>query len=62
MIKILNLETQAVEHWTIEQVLVEINRDRSGEWTDYDSSDWLEGWSAWVEGEFYSLVKDTSDA
>lgn len=32
-----------IEEWNIHEVLEEINRDRSEEWTDYDESDWLEG-------------------
>lgn len=27
----------------LEDILEEINRDRSDEWTDYDESDWREG-------------------
>lgn len=43
MVRVLNLETKAVENWSIEEVLKEINRDRSEIWQDYDSSDWREG-------------------
>lgn len=57
MLKILNLETQVVEDWTIEAAITEINRDRSEEWQDYDETDWREGWQEWVEGEFYSLIE-----
>jgi len=49
-------EKARVEEWTLEEVLNEINRDRSNEWTDYDETDWKEGWNEWVEGEFYSLA------
>ena len=28
-----------IEEWNIHEVLEEINRDRSEEWTDYDESD-----------------------
>jgi len=45
-----------VFYWTLEQILEEINRDRSEEWTDYDETDWEEGWNEWCEGEFYTLV------
>lgn len=34
---------------TLEEILVEINRDRSDEWTDYDVSGWKEGLSEWTE-------------
>ena len=49
-------EKERVEEWTLEEVLNEINRDRSDEWIDYDETDWKEGWEEWVEGEFYSLT------
>ena len=57
-IKVLTVwgEIERIEEWTLEQVLVEINRGRSNEWTDYDKTDWKEGWNEWVEGEFYSLA------
>lgn len=34
-----------IKEFTLEQVLFEINRDRSDEWTNYDESDWKEGLS-----------------
>lgn len=48
------IETGEIQQWPLEAVLEEINRDRSSGWTDYDESDWQEGWDEWVEGEFYS--------
>lgn len=62
MVRVLNLETKAVENWSIEEVLKEINRDRSEMWQDYDSSDWREGWLEFVEGEFYSLVEEATQS
>mgnify|MGYP000486364344 FL=1 len=50
-------DVERIEEWTLEDILEEINRDRSNEWTPYDETDWKEGWNEWVEGEFYSLVK-----
>jgi len=41
--KLRNYATQEEVHWTIEQVLEEINRDRSEEWIPFNESDWLEG-------------------
>jgi len=41
--------------WNTEELLEEINRDRSEDWEDYDSSDWEEGWFAWCEGDCYTL-------
>jgi len=54
-IKVRYVEENEVHDWTLEDVLDVINRDRSENWTDYDKSDWQEGWDNWVEGEFYSL-------
>ena len=55
-----NGEEERFEIWTLEQVLNEINRDRSEGWTDYNESDWEDGWNEWVEGEFYSLVESVN--
>lgn len=49
-------EVERIEEWTLEDILEEINRDRSNGWTNYDETDWKEGWNEWVEGEFYSLA------
>jgi len=53
--KIKDLLSGATYEWTIRDILNEINRDRSSEWTDYDETDWMEGWNQWVEGEYFSL-------
>ena len=44
------------KEWTIQEILEEINLDRSDEWSNYDKSDWLEGWMEWVEGDYLRLV------
>lgn len=54
--KVKNLETNEIEEWPLEAILEEINRDRSGGWTDYTESDWVEGWLEWVDGEYYELL------
>lgn len=55
--QILNIESKQIEHWTIEQILNEINRDRSEEWTKYDQNDWQEGWRVWIENEgFFKII------
>lgn len=43
--------------WTIDDILGEINRDRSEKWTDYDETDWKEGWYEWCENDVYTLVE-----
>lgn len=40
-----------IYEWTIPEILEEINRDRSEEWTDYDLSDWREGLEEFTEFE-----------
>lgn len=40
----------------VKEVLEEINRDRSNEWTDYNKHDWKEGLEVFTE---YELVKVT---
>lgn len=45
-------EDMAVEHHDIVnmyQILNEINRDRSEEWTDYDQKDFKEGLEEWTD-------------
>ena len=39
----------------LEDILEEINRDRSDEWTDYDESDWREGLAEFTT---YEVIKD----
>ena len=53
-LKFANREYGDVAEWNIHEVLEEINRDRSDEWTDYDESDWLEGLD-WTD---YDLILD----
>lgn len=57
----MNLESNQLQLWTIREVLSEINRDRSEHWTDYDDSDWKDGWMEWCEGDSYSLICEVGD-
>ena len=54
-VKVRYIETGEIREWTLEDILNEINRDRSSGWSDYDEMDWFEGWNEWVEGESYEL-------
>jgi hypothetical protein len=56
MYNVKDLSTGKIHSWTIDQILAEINRDHSSEWTDYDKTDWREGWNEWCEGDVYSLL------
>ena len=57
--KILYIEENEIHEWTLEEILEQINRDRSEHWTDYDESDWKEGWNEWVADEgYYKLIED----
>ena len=51
-----HLEEGVTRKWSLEEVLTEINRDRSDEWSDYTEEDWQDGWDEWCEGEFYKLL------
>ena len=57
-IKVRDTETGNIFTWTLTQVLEEINRDRSEDWTDYDTSDWCEGWRDWVQDDGYFELVD----
>jgi len=51
-------ETGEVIQWSLVEILEEINRDRSCDWTDYDETDWVEGWQEWVEPlETYTIPR-----
>jgi len=41
--------------WSVDEILEEINRDRSSEWIDYDETDFAEGWREWCEGTYYTI-------
>jgi hypothetical protein len=49
--------------WDILDVLDEINRDRSADWTDYTKGDWYDGWSEWCEADDYIMlsIEDKGD-
>ncbi len=49
-----------VERWDMEKVLHEINRDHSAEWTDYDQTDWRDGWDEWVDPSYVILLEVTA--
>jgi len=49
--------------WYIEDVLDEINRDRSADWADYTKDDWYDGWNSWCEDDAYVMlsIEDKGD-
>jgi hypothetical protein len=49
--------------WDIEDVLNEINRDRSAKWTNYTKDDWFDGWASWCEDDVYVMlsIEDKGD-
>jgi hypothetical protein len=49
--------------WDIEDVLNEINKDRSAKWTNYTKDDWYDGWSEWCEADVYIMlsIEDKGD-
>lgn len=42
-------------------ILEEINRDRSEDWTDYDETDWLEGLAEFTEFVVIDMPSNTED-
>lgn len=53
---VLNKETDEELIWYIEDVLDEINRDRSEKWIDYSKNDWFDGWAEWCEDDIYTIL------
>lgn len=50
--RIIDNEQDCITHWTAEEMLKEINRDRSSEWTNYtEEDDLVEAFKHWVESE-----------
>ncbi len=49
--------------WDIEDVLNEINKDRSAKWTNYTKDDWFDGWASWCEDDVYVMlsIEDKGD-
>lgn len=52
-IKFINVETGLVKQFTLNQMLYEINRDRSKDWQEYDLTDWKEGMEVFTEWRLY---------
>ena len=51
-------ESGEVVIWTVKQILEDVNRDRSEEWTDYDETDWNEGVSQFgYPWEYIGIIK-----
>jgi len=52
-----NVETKEVFEWAVAEMLEEINRNYSNEFTPYNEENYLDGWHEWVEGcGYYKLV------
>lgn len=58
--KILEIETGEMKNVDLDWILNEINRDRSGDWQDYNSKDWQEGWNEFCEGDTYILLQESN--
>jgi hypothetical protein len=56
IVTLFNLEEEKMEKFTIPEILEEINRDRSDQWSPYTVEDWQEGWEEWCEGKTYKLL------
>lgn len=55
-----NTEDRRLHVWPFSQLIAEINRDRSGSWSNYTAKDWEGGWQEFVEGKEYELVSPAS--
>lgn len=51
--KLRNKKTKEIIEMSLPEILKEINRDRSDEWTNYDKDDWREGLKEFTE---YKLI------
>ena len=60
---VLNKETDEELLWYIEDILDEINRDRSGIWFVYTKDNWFDGWAEWCEDDIYTIliIEDKED-
>ena len=56
--QVIDMVTGKIITMEMPDILEEINRDRSEDWTNYDATDWREGWSEWVEGEYLSAIDE----
>ena len=56
--KVIDMVTGKIFTMEMPDILEEINQDRSDDWTNYDATDWREGWSEWVEGEYLSAIDE----
>ena len=54
---VLDKHSDEVLTWYIEDVLDEINRDRTADWIDYTKDDWFDGWAEWCEDDDFNIVQ-----
>lgn len=51
-----NIYTGEIVALSLDEILEEINRDRSDEWTKYDKTDWKEGLEEFTEYEYIKQI------
>lgn len=56
-ITVKDISTGLCSDWTVQEIVNEINRDRSENWEDYTVEDWEEGWEQWCEGDIWEIVR-----
>lgn len=61
--QLVDLYSREVIVWGMEDIIYEINRDTSSEWSEYTVEDWVDGWAEWCEGDVYSMysIVDSRD-
>lgn len=47
-------EYGSISKMTVKEILQEINRDHSEQWTDYDETDWREGMKEWTDYRIFT--------
>src|SRR5690349_18982177 len=50
------MDTKQPLTWAVEQLIDEINRERTGDWSDFTPFNWRQGWDEFVEGQGYQLI------
>lgn len=50
--KFVSTENSEIRNFSVKEILEEINRDRSADWTDYKKHDWKDGLE-WIEWRIF---------
>ena len=56
-----DVETGQDVRMSLPEILKEINRDRSDDWTNYDETDWRDGVTNWIDYELIGEIFKTEE-